>query len=68
MQTMNHNPSKHARFLRVSSFDVYGMDSLQAVNMASNIDAVLERLGKKYDFYWSSGEPYFDDDNTGPEK
>jgi hypothetical protein len=50
------------------SFDVYGMDSLQAVNMASNIDAVLERLGKKYDFYWSSGEPYFDDDNTGPEK
>lgn len=47
------------------NFDVYGMDSLQAVNMASNIEAVLERLSKKYDFYWSSGEPYFDNDNTG---
>ncbi|WP_372720329.1 hypothetical protein [Immundisolibacter sp.] len=50
------------------NFNVYGMDSLQAVNMASNIEAVLERLSKKYDFYWPSGEPYFDDDNTGAEK
>lgn len=53
----------HVEFdgLDVHSFDVYGMDSLQAVNMASNIEAVLERLSKKYDFYWLSGEPYFDE-------
>ncbi len=43
------------------NFDVCGMDSLQAVNMASNIEAVLERLSKKYDFYWSSGDPYFEE-------
>lgn len=44
------------------SFDVYGTDTLQAVNMASNIEAVLERLSKKYDFYWPTGEPYFDEE------
>ena len=43
------------------NFDVYGMDSLQAINMASNIEAVLERLSKNYDFYWLTGEPYFEE-------
>lgn len=46
--------------LNEHSFDVYGMDSMQAVNMASNIEPVLERLSSKYDFFWSSGEPYFE--------
>ncbi len=41
--------------------DVYGADSLQAVNLASNVEPFLERLQKKYEIYWSSGEPYFDD-------
>lgn len=40
---------------------VYGMDSLQAVNLASNIEPLLGRLQKKYDLYWLSGEPYFED-------
>jgi hypothetical protein len=44
------------------SFEVYGMDSVQAVNMASNLEAVLERLSLKYDFFWATGEPYFEDD------
>lgn len=43
------------------SFDVFGADSLQAINLASNIEAVIERLSDKYDFYWDTGEPYFDD-------
>ena len=47
--------------LNEHSFDVYGMDSLQAINMASDIEAVLERLSAEYDFFWSSGEPYFDE-------
>lgn len=53
----------HVEFdgLNEHSFDVYGMDSLQAINMASDIEAVLGRLSAKYDFYWSSGEPYFED-------
>ena len=30
-------------------FDLYGMDSLQAISLASNIDPLLERLSAKYD-------------------
>lgn len=44
-----------------AAFEVYGMDSLQAVNMASDIEPVLKRLSLKYDFFWSTGEPYFDE-------
>ena len=45
--------------LNEHDFDVYGMDSLQAISLASNIDPLLERLSTQYDFFWSSGEPYF---------
>jgi len=41
--------------------EVYGADTLQAVNLASNVEPFLKRLQKKYDLYWLSGEPYFDD-------
>jgi hypothetical protein len=53
----------HVEFdgLNEHSFDVYGMDSLQAINMASDIETIIERLSSKYDFYWSTGEPYFED-------
>ena len=40
---------------------VYGADSLQALQLASNIDGVLRSLGKKYEFYFLSGEPYFEE-------
>lgn len=40
--------------------EVYGADSLQAINLASNVAPFLRRLQKKYDLFWSSGEPYFD--------
>lgn len=43
------------------SFDVYGTDSLQAISLAANIEPLIERLSSEYDFYWSSGEPYFDE-------
>jgi hypothetical protein len=39
----------------------YGADSLQAVNLASNVEAFLKRLESKYDLFWLSGEPYFED-------
>ena len=42
-------------------FTLYGMDSLQAINLASNIDPFLERLSDKYDFFWITGEPYFEE-------
>ncbi len=41
--------------------EVYGADTLQAVNLASNVEPFLKRLQKKYDLYWESGEPYFED-------
>ena len=43
-------------------FDVYGTDSMQAVNLASNIESVIKRLSDKYDFFWATGEPYFEED------
>lgn len=40
---------------------VYGADSVQALSLATDIDPYLKGLGKKYDFYWADGSPYFDD-------
>ena len=41
--------------------DVYGIDSLQAVSLAAGAaEALLKRLSKKYDFFFLSGELYFD--------
>lgn len=41
--------------------DVYGADSIQALNLATNLEAFLRRLQKKYDLFWASGEPYFEE-------
>jgi hypothetical protein len=41
--------------------DVYGADSLQAIELAlRSIDGILSRLRKNYDLYFLSGEPYFE--------
>jgi len=40
--------------------EVYGVDEIQAINIASNIEPFLQRLQKKYDLYWPSGDPYFE--------
>jgi len=44
--------------------DVYGTDRLQALFLAANIEPLLERLRKKYDFFWPSGEAYFEGDDS----
>ncbi len=41
--------------------DVAGIDSLHALQLAADIDSMLRKLRDKYDFYWSSGEPYFEE-------
>lgn len=41
--------------------DTRGMDLLQALHMAADIDPLLEKLRSKYDFYWPTGESYHDD-------
>jgi hypothetical protein len=52
----------HVEFegLNEHSYDVFGTDSLQAINLASNIEAVIKRLSGEYDFFWATGEPYFE--------
>lgn len=39
--------------------DIYGVDAMQAINLASNLEPLLKRLEKKYDLFWDTGEPYF---------
>jgi hypothetical protein len=41
--------------------DMCGMDSLQALQLATDVDSMLGKLRNKYDFFWPSGEPYFED-------
>jgi hypothetical protein len=40
--------------------EVYGVDSLQAINLASNVEGLLKWLQKTYNIYWPCGDPYFD--------
>jgi hypothetical protein len=41
--------------------DTYGADSLQALQLAADVEPVLKRLSNDYDFYFPSGEGYFDE-------
>src|ERR1700682_2689748 len=41
--------------------DTYGADTLQSLQLASDVDAVLKRLSSDYDFYFPTGEGYFDE-------
>ena len=43
------------------SHDVHGMDSMQAINLASDIESLIRRLSSNYDIFWATGEPYFDE-------
>jgi hypothetical protein len=43
------------------SIESFGMDKLQALSLSvDNIDLYLKSFINKYDFYWVTGEPYFD--------
>jgi len=39
----------------------YGVDSLQALQLASDVEPRLRALQGKYDLYFRTGEPYFED-------
>jgi hypothetical protein len=38
--------------------DRRGIDLLQALQIAPDIDVALDTLSDEYDFFWPSGEPY----------
>jgi len=44
------------------SEQAYGADSVQALQLASsNVDVLLRHLANKYDLYFTTGEPYFEE-------
>jgi len=47
--------------LDVRAVDVYGADLLHALTLAVDVDPILRGMSKKYEFYWLTGEPYFDE-------
>jgi hypothetical protein len=47
--------------LDVDFGEFQGADSLQALQLASDIDPIIRFLQKYYDIFWSWDEPYFDD-------
>lgn len=40
---------------------IYGADSLQALQLATNVEPILKRLSKKYDLFFPTGEGYFEE-------
>lgn len=41
--------------------EVFGIDKLHALSLAVDVDPYLKGMSKKYEFFWESGDPYFDD-------
>ncbi len=50
----------HFEGLEGRDFDVHGIDAIHALAQATNIDGHLRPMTANYDFYWLSGEPYFE--------
>ena len=44
-----------------STESTYGADSLQALQLASDVEPILKRLSKKYDLFFPTGEGYFEE-------
>lgn len=43
---------------------IYGADTVQALQLVPDIDSTLRRFSDRYDFFFATGEPYFEDDST----
>ncbi len=43
------------------TISVYGADTLQALQLAVDIDPYLRGLSRKYDFFFDNGDSYLDD-------
>ena len=39
---------------------IYGADVLQALQLAVDVDSTLMRFNDRYDFFFLTGEPYFE--------
>jgi hypothetical protein len=45
---------------------IYGADVLQALQLAVDVDSTLMRFSDRYDFFFPTGEPYFDNEDESP--
>jgi hypothetical protein len=43
------------------NIEVFGIDRLHALSLSVDIDSYLKSMTTKYDFYWITGEPYFEE-------
>src|ERR1700722_8401570 len=41
--------------------EIFAADSIQALQLALDIEPVLKRLSERYDFFFPTGEGYFDE-------
>lgn len=48
-------------FIPYGNGSKFGIDSIQAINIATNIEPLIKWISKQYDVYWDINEPYFDD-------
>jgi hypothetical protein len=51
----------------IPPIEVHGIDSVHALGLAIDIDRHLRSFAAKYDFYWATGEPYFEAGDAGDE-
>lgn len=47
--------------LGIKDIEVHGVDTLHALAQAIEVDKYLRGMAKSFEFFWPSGEPYFDD-------
>jgi len=46
-------------FVPYGDGNYFGIDGVQALNIATNIEPIIKWISKQYDVYWSIDEPYF---------
>jgi hypothetical protein len=47
--------------IEIGAIEVNGIDPLHALSLAIDVDAYLKGMKDRYEFYWATGEPYFED-------
>ena len=49
----------------IGAHETFGADHIQALQLAVNIEPILKRLSRKYDFFFPTGECYFETEELG---
>ena len=49
----------------MTTHETFGVDHIQALQLAVNIEPILKGLSSKYDFFFPTGECYFETEELG---